>query len=105
MNTKLKIRSTIILVLLISLSMSTASSSAQDPAQTLAGTTEIVSIASDGTQGNQNSSSWSDISPDGRYVTFESDATNLVDGDTNGVRDVFVHDRVTGETRARLSSK
>ena len=33
------------------------------------------------------------ISADGRYVVFDSDATNLVPGDTNGQRDVFVHDR------------
>ncbi len=32
-------------------------------------------------------------SADGRYVAFESDAANLVPGDTNGVRDVFVRDR------------
>jgi hypothetical protein len=34
-----------------------------------------------------------------RFVTFSSDATNLVTGDTNGSRDVFVHDRLTGETK------
>ncbi len=34
----------------------------------------------------------------GRYVAFESIASNLVANDTNGVRDVFVHDRVTGVT-------
>ena len=39
-----------------------------------------------------------DISRDGRFVVFESDASNLVVRDTNGVRDVFVHDRVTGTT-------
>lgn len=37
------------------------------------------------------------ISPDGRYVSFYSEATNLVDGDGNGVGDVFVADRITGE--------
>jgi hypothetical protein len=30
------------------------------------------------------------ISPDSRYVAFASDATNLVDGDDNGIRDVFI---------------
>jgi hypothetical protein len=34
---------------------------------------------------------WSSISADGRYVAFTSDANNLVSGDTNGARDVFVH--------------
>ena len=38
------------------------------------------------------------ISDDGRYVAFESDAANLVAADTNGSRDVFVHDRWTGVT-------
>ena len=33
------------------------------------------------------------ISADGRYVAFESDASNLVAGDTNGYADVFVRDR------------
>jgi len=36
------------------------------------------------------------ISADGRYVAFRSDASSLVAGDTNGVTDVFVHDRGTG---------
>lgn len=34
--------------------------------------------------------------PDGRYMVFQSTATNLVDSDTNGVRDWFVRDRVAG---------
>jgi len=33
------------------------------------------------------------ISTDGRFVAFESGATNLVSGDTNGVNDVFRADR------------
>ena len=33
------------------------------------------------------------ISADGRFVAFQSDATNLVPGDTNGITDIFVHDR------------
>lgn len=59
--------------------------------------TSRVSIASDGTQANGYS--WHpSISDDGRYVAFISHASNLVSGDTNGGRDVFVHDRQTGET-------
>jgi hypothetical protein len=56
-----------------------------------------VSVASDGTQGNDDSRCPS-ISADGRYVAFESEASNLVPGDTNGRGDIFVHDRVTGQT-------
>jgi archaellum component FlaF (FlaF/FlaG flagellin family) len=37
------------------------------------------------------------ISADGRYVAFSSDATDLVPGDTNGMRDVFVRDQLTNE--------
>ncbi len=54
-------------------------------------TTVRVSLATDGTQGNNNSGSPS-ISDDGRHVAFGSLATTLVAGDTNGFRDVFVHD-------------
>jgi len=61
------------------------------------GQTERVSVASDGTQGN-GGSAFPSISADGRYIAFISDATNLVPGDTNDSRDVFVHDRQTGET-------
>jgi Tol biopolymer transport system component len=56
--------------------------------------TERVSLASDGTQADKNSS-FPSISADGRYVAFTSLATNLVPGDTNGAVDVFVYDRQT----------
>lgn len=61
------------------------------------GTYTRISLHSDGTQGNESSYEPS-ISADGRYVTFHSYADNLVDGDTNGTIDVFVHDRETSET-------
>jgi len=67
----------------------------------VAGTTERVSVASDGTQGNEVSgelSSSSFVSADGRFVAFHAQASNLVPGDTNGWLDVFVHDRETEET-------
>jgi Tol biopolymer transport system component len=62
------------------------------------GQTKRVSIAGDGTQGNKSSFN-PVISSDGRFVAFESNATNLVNGDTNGYPDIFVHDRLTGETQ------
>ncbi len=61
------------------------------------GETAQVSVATDGTQGNDGSYLPA-ISADGRYVAFESDATNLVDSDTNSATDIFVHDRETGQT-------
>ena len=58
-----------------------------------------VSVASDGTEGDDDSGSTGvpddppGISADGRFVAFSSDATNLVADDTNNRTDVFVHDR------------
>ncbi|MBN1629532.1 MAG: cell wall-binding repeat-containing protein [Thermoleophilia bacterium] len=63
----------------------------------VANTTTRVSISSTGVQGNDDSEEPS-ISGTGRYVAFESDASNLVGGDTNGCSDVFIHDRTTGVT-------
>jgi Tol biopolymer transport system component len=65
------------------------------------GATGRISVASDGTESDGDSflsSIQSSISADGRYVAFDSQASNLVPGDTNGRRDVFVHDRQTGNT-------
>jgi len=66
-------------------------------------TTERVSVSSDGVQANDSSGNLSysndlSISGEGRYVAFHSIADNLVSGDTNENRDIFVHDRETGET-------
>ena len=55
------------------------------------GQTERVSVSSAGVQGN-NDSYYPGISSDGRYVVFESAASNLVAGDTNGVYDIFLRD-------------
>jgi hypothetical protein len=62
-----------------------------------AGTTNRVSVDSSGAQANSSSSD-PGISADGNVVSFTSNATNLVAGDTNRVSDVFVHDRTSGAT-------
>jgi hypothetical protein len=63
-----------------------------------------VSVSSAGMQGNAFSSD-STLSDDGRWVCFESGASNLVSGDTNGVVDVFCRDRVANTTyRVSVSS-
>lgn len=63
-----------------------------------------VSVDSAGNQANNVSRNPS-ISADGRYVAFESFASNLVAGDTNRYRDIFVHDLQTGATtRVSLGS-
>ncbi len=56
------------------------------------GRTLMMSVNGMGLQGNKNSFNAA-ISSDGRFVIFESDADNLVPGDTNGFRDIFIHDR------------
>jgi Tol biopolymer transport system component len=61
------------------------------------GTTERVSIATIGTQANDESYSPA-ISAAGRFVAFRSDATNLVANDTNNNSDIFVRDRTLGVT-------
>jgi hypothetical protein len=63
----------------------------------VAGTTERVSVSSAGAQ----ASDWSlypSISADGRAISFDSAAPDLVSGDTNGTADVFVRDRAAGTT-------
>ena len=59
--------------------------------------TTRVSVDSAGNQGNASSTNPS-ISADGRFVSFQSQADNLVPGDTNASLDVFVHDRQSGTT-------
>jgi len=56
----------------------------------VSGTTERVSVDSNGSQAN-DVSDLPAISSDGRFVAFESGATDLVTGDTNSAYDVFVH--------------
>lgn len=59
--------------------------------------TTLVSTDSNGVQGNGDSYS-ATVSADGRLVAFASEASNLVEDDTNEVSDVFVHDRTSGQT-------
>lgn len=70
----------------------------------LLGTTVRVSLNTNGEQGNSGSGGPS-VSADGRFVAFESDASNLVGGDTNGFIDIFVKDMQTGSVaRASVDS-
>jgi Tol biopolymer transport system component len=61
------------------------------------GATERISVGSSEKEGNR-ASGLPAISSDGRFVAFESAATNLAPGDDNNVVDVFVRDRVAGTT-------
>lgn len=70
-------------------------------------TNSLVSVSSSGEQGTDFSGFQLNVgrlgtgvavSYTGRYVAFAAGAPNLVNQDTNGVPDVFWHDRVTGQT-------
>lgn len=61
------------------------------------GVTELVSIDLDGNLPN-GASRLPAISDDGRFIAFVSTASDLVEGDTNAVSDVFVRDMVAGTT-------
>jgi hypothetical protein len=68
----------------------------------LTGETLLVSADANGAEGNGDS--WApSISADGLVVAFESYATNLVAGDTNGVRDIFVRSALTPTVIQRVS--
>jgi Tol biopolymer transport system component len=64
----------------------------------LAGTTVRVSVDSSGNESNGASLFQAPVSADGRYVAFQSAASNLVAGDTQLATDIFVHDCLTGTT-------
>ncbi|MEG4405713.1 calcium-binding protein [Microcoleus sp. MON2_D5] len=70
----------------------------------LTNTITLVSVSSNGDRANDSSSRCS-ISADGRFVAFSSDASNLVQGDTNNTTDIFVRDLSTNTTtRVSISS-
>jgi Tol biopolymer transport system component len=62
------------------------------------GVTERVSVGVNGALPNGNSGQH-DVSYDGRYVVFESEASNLVPYDTNRRQDIFLRDRMNRTTR------
>ena len=69
------------------------------PAQGATPKTKRVSVRSNGAEVEGGNSLAPSISATGRFVSFESDATNVVGGDDNASSDVFVHDRKTKKTR------
>ncbi len=62
------------------------------------GTTTLVSVDSTGSVSGNGDSYYGAISADGRYVAFQSRASNLVANLTDGLEDVFVRDLKTGTT-------
>jgi WD40-like Beta Propeller Repeat len=68
-------------------------------------TTKRVSVPDVGTQQSNGVSDNPSISANGRFIAFESDANNLVTGDTNALSDVFVRDTFLNKTlRISISS-
>ncbi len=66
-------------------------------------TTTRISVSSAGVE-SDNVSSYPSISSDGRYIVFESNATNLVANDTNNTTDIFLHDtQLSTTTRVSVS--
>lgn len=61
------------------------------------GETRLISVSSSGAAANDDSYKPA-ISGDGRFVVFQSDATNLAPADNNGVSDIFVHELASGRT-------
>ena len=58
----------------------------------------LVSHAYNSAGGAYGASDWPEISSDGRFVAYRSAASNIVTGDTNGVPDIFLYDRLTNLT-------
>jgi hypothetical protein len=66
-------------------------------------TTTRASVPQSGAQASGGSSAAPALSADARFVAFESSATNLVSGDSNGQRDIFVRDRGAFSARTRVT--
>jgi len=92
------------LALALVVALLAATGATNGPAYAAYDVTERASVNSDEQQGDRASYSPS-VSADGRFVAFDSDASNLAPDDTNLRRDVFVRDRQTGATeRVSVSS-
>ncbi len=65
-------------------------------------TLERVSIGNDGVQANGDVGPVGSVSDDGRYVVFDSKATNLVPGVSSGIRQIYLRDR-SDDTTTLLS--
>ncbi|MFN4261788.1 MAG: PKD domain-containing protein, partial [Gemmataceae bacterium] len=59
-----------------------------------------ITRITDATAGGKNKAGASEkpvFSPDGRYIAFESEANDILPGDNNGAKDVFLYDQWTGD--------
>jgi Tol biopolymer transport system component len=69
------------------------------------GTNLLVSQSYDGVSPGNDQSDSSDISSDGRFVSYRSAASNLVPGDTNALPDIFLYDRLSSVTAMITASR
>jgi hypothetical protein len=61
-------------------------------------TTKLISVSSAETKGDSDSQYNVAITPNARFVAFQSSATNLASGDSDSFYDVFLRDRKKGKT-------
>ena len=66
------------------------------PAAATAGVVQLITVASDGTPANSDSLVAPSINSDGRYVAFQSAASNLVPGPASGFQDIYLRDTCLG---------
>jgi Tol biopolymer transport system component len=69
----------------------------------MSNTTEMVSVNLDGNRGGNGNSMYGMVSANGRYVVFQSDASDLGSNDTNGMADIFRRDMIAGTTTTLVS--
>jgi Tol biopolymer transport system component len=69
------------------------------------GTNLLVSRSYNSTGGANGNSDSPDISADGRFVAYRSDATDIAPGDTNGLPNIFLYDQQTGVTTLLSASR
>ena len=63
------------------------------------GTTQLVSVSTDGQQTDGEAQNAPSLSDDGRYIVWSTMAKNLVPGDTNNANDVFLRDQAAATTQ------
>jgi hypothetical protein len=97
MNKRLKMALRIVPVFLLSGVLLVAAT--RPAVATVPGNNSLISVNNSGNgQGGNATSSYPSISRNGRHIAFESQASNLVGGDTNSKVDIFVRDLISGLT-------
>jgi Tol biopolymer transport system component len=74
------------------------------PAAATAGVVQLISIAPDGSAANGDSLVTASISETGRYISFQSSATNLTSGPANGIEQIYLRDTCIGADQSCVPS-